>query len=145
MSIKVRYVYGPQKKSDKYLQDIEDIDCKFFGESVSYKPKEKFHWWLVFDDDKIVGYAGLDTTSLKDKAFLCRAGVLPEYRGLGIHKKLIKARERMAKKLGFDRVVTYTSHDNIKSSNSLIKRGYLLYRPGAEWGINNATYFSKEL
>jgi GNAT superfamily N-acetyltransferase len=143
MAIKIRLVCRPHENNN-FCQVIKELDDYFFP-GAPYFGAPGCYWWIAFDDDKPIGYAGLDTVRLKNKAFLCRGGVLSQYRGNGIHKRLIKARERMARKLGFDRIVTYTDHDNIASSNSLIKRGYIRYRPGAEWGVDNAIYFSKEV
>jgi GNAT superfamily N-acetyltransferase len=143
MAIKIRLVCRPEKLVKKHIETLEQLDEHFFP-GVPY-PIKGSYWWIAFDDDKPIGYAGLDPTRFKNKCFLCRAGVVAQYRGTGIHKRLIKARERMARKIGIKRVVTYTSHDNIPSCNSLIKRGYIRYRPGAEYGVDNAIYFSKEL
>jgi GNAT superfamily N-acetyltransferase len=143
MSIRIRLVCRPNQEN-KYSSIVKELDDHFFP-GTPYFGAPGCYWWIAFDGDKPIGYAGLDTVRLKDKAFLCRGGVLASHRGLGIHKRLIKARERMARRLGIDRIVTYTDHNNIASSNSLIKRGYIRYRPGAEWGVDNAIYFSKEL
>lgn len=145
MSIKIRLVSSPDRVNEKYIDIIDKLDEKIFGDGYGYPNKEKSYWWAVFNDDNIIGFAGLDTVVFKGKAFLCRAAINNEFRNIGLHKRLIIARERKSKKLGLKEIVTYTSHDNISSSNSLIKRGYIRYKPRVEYGIKNAIYFFKEL
>jgi GNAT superfamily N-acetyltransferase len=144
MAIKIRYVFGPTKPQGiKLIELLNNLDKKIFPHD-ELENKYGSYWWIAYDDDKPVGFAGLRVIS-GYAALLCRAGVVQNYRGIGIHKRLIKAREKMAKKLQVPKIITYTSHENIKSSNSLIKAGYFRYQPTYEWGIKNAIYFCKEI
>jgi RimJ/RimL family protein N-acetyltransferase len=76
-------------------------------------------------------------------AFLALCGVIKDYRGYGLQKRMIRVRMQKAKQLGVTRVITYTSHDNAASANSLISSGFRLYVPRWEWGIRNGNYFRK--
>ena len=106
-----------------------------------YKP-DRGHWWVAYAEcGKPVAFAGL-VRSLKwsDTGYLCRAGVLYEYTGKGLQKRLIKARLVMAKKLGWSWVITDTTN-NPASANSLISCGFKIYRPGNPWSFRNAIYW----
>jgi GNAT superfamily N-acetyltransferase len=107
---------------------------------------QKGHWWIAYADNIIpVGFAGLvRSISWWDCGYLCRAGVLTEYTGKGIQKRLIKAREAQAKKLGWNWLITDT-RDNPASSNNLISCGFKLYNPTHPWGFKDALYWRKKL
>jgi len=101
-------------------------------------------WWVVECVGEPVAYGGLEHLP-EDRGFLCRVGVLRAHRRKGLHRRLIRARERGARALGMKRLVTYTDKDNVSSSNNLIKCGYQLYRPEGEWGALNGLYWWRDL
>lgn len=87
------------------------------------------YWWLAEDaDGAAVGFAGL-AHAYEGRGFLHRVGVLPEHRGNGLQKRLIRARERGGRGLGMVRLITYTSRTNSASLNSLVSCGYRFYNP----------------
>ena len=102
------------------------------------------HWWVAYDGDVPVAYAGVKLLE-GNLAFLCRAGVLPAWRGKGLQAKLIRARVSWVKKQGMTRAVTYTVLENPPSSNNLIKCGFKLYTPQWKWGGSDALYWFKNL
>lgn len=101
------------------------------------------YWFMAFDEDKIPCAYAAFTILPTGFGFLSRAGVLPGARGHGLQKRLVRARERNARGFGVSRMVTYTSLDNVQSSNNLIKSGYRLYVPPYEWGIKNGLYWER--
>jgi len=105
------------------------------------------HWWLLMDGGLAVGFASLEIYYylVGWPAFLSLSGIIPMYRGQGLQKKLIRVRERMARKIDCGRIVTYSSYDNYASANNLINCGYRLYLPQKEWGIAGGYYFRKIL
>ena len=106
-----------------------------------YKP-ERGHWWIAYAaDGKPVAFAGL-VRSIKwtDTGYLCRAGVLDGYTGNGLQKRLIQARIKQAKKLGWNWLITDTTN-NPASANSLINAGFKIYTPGQPWSYKNAIYW----
>jgi GNAT superfamily N-acetyltransferase len=106
-----------------------------------YKP-DRGHWWVAYaEDGKPVAFAGL-VRSIKwtDTGYLCRAGVLDEFTGHGLQRRLILARIRKAKELGWNWLITDTTN-NPASSNSLINCGFKIYTPGQPWGFRNAIYW----
>jgi GNAT superfamily N-acetyltransferase len=102
-------------------------------------------WWIAVEDGKDVGFAGLvRTVSWIDCGYLCRAGVVPTYRGRGLQKKFICVRLRQAKALGWKWVITDTT-DNLASANNLIACGFKLFQPTKPWGFKNALYWRRKL
>lgn len=144
MKFTIRYVYGPDKQSNKSREILDDLDQELFPGEEIYN-KDTGYWWLVYNkNNKPIGFAGLDIFT-DGRGFLCRSGVLSEARGHGIQKRLIKLRESKAKKEKIKVICTYTSHDNIYSCNNLIICGYKRYEPKYIWGIDNGLYFYKNL
>lgn len=109
--------------------------------------KEPSTWWLAWDGDEPVAYAGmvLYPDIGKPGGFLSRCGVLPCARGQGLQRRLIRVREREIVRCGYDRAFTYTSRDNYASANNLIACGYRLYHPPFLWGLRDGLYFEKVL
>lgn len=104
-------------------------------------------WWVVKTDEKVVGYAGLKILDGIDKgtAYLCRCGILPEYQGLGLQKKLVEVREREAIKRRCPILLTYTSTDNYPSLQNLIRMGFNLYDPAYRYAGKDFFYLQKRL
>lgn len=103
-------------------------------------------WWIVYDGKTPVAYAGAIHLKEKNRVYLCRAGVLPEYRGLGLQKQLIRKRLLWAKSCGVSTVITYTDLDNVFSSNNLIASGFKLYKPDLPWGnSDDALYWTRKV
>jgi ribosomal protein S18 acetylase RimI-like enzyme len=99
---------------------------------------------------EIVGYAGHRLPpELPGMAFLSRSGVLPEARGIGIQKRLIRARLAHIRRHspGVTHAVTYTAVSNAASSNSLIACGFKLFWPraGELWVGPEFNYWRKAI
>lgn len=103
-------------------------------------------WWIAYDEKNTpIGFAGLvPSASWNDAGYLCRAGVVPSARGLGIQNRLIAVRIRKAKAMGYNWLVSDT-RDNPASSNSLINQGFKLFDPTNPWGYSDALYWRKRL
>ena len=142
MSIKIRKV------------DVRDVDI---AKTLIYLQKQclpsdsicdikKGHWWIAYDEQMFpVGFAGMVRSyNFFDCGYLCRAGVVEKHQGKGIQKLLIKARERHAKRLGWNWLISDTT-DNPASANSLISCGFKLYNPSSPWGFKHALYWRKQL
>lgn len=103
------------------------------------------YWWIAYDEDTPCAFAGLVASSRWcDTGYLCRAGVLPTHRGNGIQKKLIRARVRKARKLGWNWLITDTYH-NPASANSLIAEGFKMFEPTIPWGAKGTLYWRLNL
>lgn len=88
-------------------------------------------YWLVYDEHGgAVGFASCRPSVVgADTAFLSRAGVVYGSRGHGLQRRLIRARLTWARKQGFTRAITFAHWDNVPSLRSLVKEGFLPYRP----------------
>lgn len=147
MKFRLQYIVNLNSKN---IELLDELDRKIFrGEPLYPKDTPHTKWWFVFSGSKgspLVGFAGL-TVYPNGIAFLCRSGILPKYRGHGLHLRLIRVREVYARKIGLTRLITYTNVSNISSANNLIRLGFTLYRPHRAWGLphKEALYFSKTL
>ena len=117
------------------------LQKKILPEDIPYKT-DRGHWWIAYaEDGKPVGFAGIvRSTRWTDTGYLCRAGVLDGFTGHGLQKRLIDARLRQARKLGWNWCITDTT-DNPASSNSLISCGFKIYTPSNPWSFKNAIYW----
>lgn len=106
------------------------------------------YWWIVYEDVhryKPIAFCGMTAVpTWHNTGYLCRSGVLPEFRGKGIQKKLIQTRINKAKSLGWKMLITDT-RDNLPSSNSLISKGFKLYRPQKPWSWPEALYWMRSI
>lgn len=134
----------PDEITPEFVQLLDKLEADTFEEGNPQDHKHGAFWWLAKTGETIAGFAGLFFYSDIRVGFLCECGVLPKYRGYGLQRRFIRARERYVKKKGYRRIITYTSPDNIPSANNLIKCGYKLYEPSYEWGVDNAFYFEKK-
>jgi GNAT superfamily N-acetyltransferase len=104
------------------------------------------YWWLVYDEEgTAVAFAGMVPSSqLVHAGYLIRCGVLEEARGNNLQIRLIRARERKAKKLGYTSLVTDTVSWAIASSNNLLKCGYKTFWPSYPWALKDSVYWKKD-
>ncbi len=98
-------------------------------------------YWLARVDNTPAGFSAAKFLPETNLVYLLRAGVLPTFRGRGIHDKLIDVRLRWARRLGATSVITYTLTDNVSSSNNLFDHGFRLYRPQTPWAGELANYW----
>ena len=102
-------------------------------------------WWVVFFDGNPVGFCGIKRSSRwSDAGYLCRAGVLHQFRGKGIQKKLIRVRITQAKKNGWQWLISDT-YENPASANNLIYSGFQMYIPSRTYGAEGTCYWRKKL
>ena len=90
-----------------------------FDDGVLETMTEKYHVFGAFHEEKLVGMG-----ALLDRGLISAAGVLPEYRGRGIQKKLIDARIACAAKMNLKAVVAGVHPNNAASISSLKDRGF---------------------
>lgn len=108
-------------------------------------PTDKGWWWVAYQDDQPAAFAALcRSVRWRDTGYLCRAGVLRAYRGAGLQKRLIRVRERWARRMGLRWLVTDT-FDNPASANSLIACGFRMFTPSAPWAAEGACYWRKRI
>jgi GNAT superfamily N-acetyltransferase len=131
---------------DEHELEIRDLHDETFGdEAPNVDASDDGYWWLVYRDKQPVAFAGL-AASLRyvDVGYLKRSGVILGHRGAGLQRRLIRAREAKARKLGWTHLVSDTS-DNPQSANNLIRAGYLIYEPEHKYGFRHTIYWKKDL
>ena len=134
-----------------------DIRCPVIQETLALLQKKCLpgdtpfdtnygYWWIVYDAHNLpCAFAGLvSSVRWLDTGYLCRAGVLPSHRGQGVQKRLIRARIRQARALGWSWLITDT-YQNPASSNSLIATGFKLFEPTKPWGAIQTLYWRLKL
>jgi GNAT superfamily N-acetyltransferase len=117
------------------------LQKKILPSDTVYKP-DRGHWWIAYTEDgKPIAFAGLvRSITWTDTGYLCRAGVLDGYTGHGLQRKLIRARQTQAKKLGWNWLITDTTN-NPASANSLINAGFKIYTPANKWSYRQSIYW----
>jgi GNAT superfamily N-acetyltransferase len=144
----VRSPYSIRKvdgTDDEIADEIRWLHDQCFGSSAPHIDPEEGQWWLAYHGKEPVGFAGmLPSARYTDAGYLSRSGVLPEHRGHGLQVRLLRARERQAKKNGWVVLRTDTTH-NPPSANSLIRAGYKTFTPEYPWGFDTTIYWRKEL
>jgi GNAT superfamily N-acetyltransferase len=100
-------------------------------------------WFIAYTaDDEPAGYAAwrphypMKTVNelhlTEEYGFLYRAGVLHEFRGHGVQKMLIEAREQDIVSKGINTAISYTDPKSAASMRSLMSAGYKPFVPTPE-------------
>lgn len=111
-----------------------------------FEDDPRTRYWVAWDDTKPVAFCGIRPVKYdKNTAFLNCAGVLDTYRGMGIHKRMIKIRINWAKRNDFTTLITYAHIENPASCNALISCGFRLYRPESLWAEYDFNYFQLQI
>lgn len=140
MSVKIREVDGTDAAD--ILAELHGV-C-FDGEA----PQADYdvgYWWMAYHDREPIAFAGITPSQLGfNCGYLKRCGILPDYRGQGLQKRLIRVREAKAKRLGWSRIVTDCTN-NPASANNLFRAGYKLFTPKHYWFRESTLYWTKNL
>lgn len=141
MTIRIRAV-------DCQKADVEELvrgmQTETFPLDDIADPLEGF-WWVAYEGTVPAAFAGLYWSQQIGKAgYLCRAGVLPTFRGMGLQSRLLAARTRKAKALGMTSLVT-TTFDNPHSINNLIDSGFRAFEHPNPYGVEGTCYWRKPL
>ncbi len=89
---------------------------------------EKGMFWIVVDDEKMVGTAGMKFLSL-GKGLIKRFYISPEHRGKGIASRLMSKLEEFGKSKKFDELVLDTDLDNQRAVIFYEKNGFTRFVP----------------
>ena len=99
-------------------------------------------WWIAYLGDEPMGFAGMrPSVRWEGTGYLCSAGVLPQFRGRGLQRRLIRKRVAKAFKNGWHTVITDTLHDNWASMRSLIACNFKPYLPVVKWGDKHGAVY----
>lgn len=138
----------PDQLSPDAAGDIARLDRILFEGDEPTQLTERW-WWIIRDaKGQAVGFAGLrgcKAEANKGLAMLTRAGVIGKHRRKGLHKALIAARVRHAKREGFREVIAYVRGRNLASANALIASGFKLYEPAVRYAGEETMYFRRVL
>ena len=126
------------------LQQIETLDKKLFPTDEPY-PHQTALWWIARSSGRTAGFCGLKIFEKDGFAFLCRSGVVPRYRGYGVHRTMIKRRIDYARRHGLGSVISYTKPDNPASGNNLSRLGFVMYNPENQWVGPDFIYWIKDI
>jgi hypothetical protein len=137
MSSKTRSDYRIREvDANEWADELNELNDVTFGDSAPSLTETYLrdgHWWLCFYGKHAGAFAGsIQSERHEDAGYLCRAGVLPWYRGHRLQRRLLRVREGFARRLGWRWTRTDTT-DNIASANSLIAAGYRLFQPAVPW------------
>lgn len=129
-------------KESQLLKDLQKTILPYDREETT----NTGWWWIARTADGFpAAFCGMKRSSKwSDTVYLCRAGVLRDFRGHGLQARLIRVRALKAKELGMNWLVSDT-YDNPASSNSLINCGFKLYDPSSPWGAKGTLYWRKRL
>lgn len=105
----------------------KDIKDKILSCGYSLHDKNA-HWFVAYENKKYTGFGGLwKLNGLV--AYMGPTFVKEQFRGKGIHRRLIEARLEFAKNLNVDIVWSRAEMDNIASARNLIRCGFNLDKP----------------
>ena len=98
----------------------EDINRVKNGKSVLIIARD-------INTDDIVAYASLDNTRTQTQAELGKGIVRKEHRRRGIYESLVKAREKIAREMGFESLIVHPANDG-NSERVLRRLGFVTLR-----------------
>lgn len=138
----IKKVFNNGKVIDPELyKKIQKLDFKIFA-GCGNEFLTNRAWWVVIIKNKIIGYCGCIYS--EGICIFNRAWVHKDFRGKGIQKRMIKEREKAAKKqCGI--CVTYTTKNNFASANNLISAGFTLFCPQYQYAGEEMLYFRKKI
>jgi GNAT superfamily N-acetyltransferase len=126
--------------------EIARLDRECFADEASPVDLDTHNpecWLAVTAEGAPVAYAV--AVLIDGVAYLRRVGVVPEARGHGLQRRLIRARVAWARGVGASRVETYTAHDNPYSMASLIACGFRPHVPPWAYVGAGVVYWRKDL
>jgi len=127
--------------NERLYEQLKVLDARvFYG--CGNKFLKNRDWWVIERGNVIIAYCGCWYN--QSVCMFNRAWVHPNYRGQGIQTRMIKARLKAAKE-DCTIAITYTTIDNPKSANNLIKAKFKLYIPSYQYAGADKIYFSKHL
>lgn len=135
--------------AEDYAEDLEWLHRSTFLDGAPIADFSEGYWWIAFEQTKYgpaaAAFIGIRQSILDmHTGYFTRVGVLPHHRGHGLQRRLMRAMEAKARKVGWVRIVSDT-RDNPHSANNLIAAGYRMFNPDPPWGFTDACYWTKSL
>lgn len=124
---------------------LADLHARTFSPTVPFPGVWPAYWWVVYDGKKPAAFAFMcGSDRYADTGYFGRVGVLPEYRGRGLQRRLMRAAERKARALGWIAMVSDTRNKPYSAAN-FKALGYEQFTPENPWDFPCAIYWRKEL
>ena len=101
------------------------------AEEMAEKVGGRGESFVALDDKKVVGTASIAIKRMslwcgnEDYGFFCLAGVLPDYAGRGIYRRLCTKREDYSKTMGLNKICFDTNEKNSHLLSMAKKNGFL--------------------
>ncbi len=135
--------------ADEYEDELEHLHRATFNDGTPLADFTEGYWWIAFEQTKYgpapAAFIGIRQSILGlHTGYFIRVGVLDLHRGHGLQRRLMRAMEQKAKKVGWVRIVTDT-RNNPHSANNIIAAGYRMFNPEPPWGFTDASYWTKDL
>ena len=131
---------------DADVPQIRELDRLCFPSDSPGYDAEAVWWCARTLREDVVAFAAIRASQQwAGVGYLNRCGVHDAWRGLGLQRRLLRAREAYARQQGWSYVVTDTTPENTASANNLIRAGFTLYQPRHPWGLRRALYWIKAL
>lgn len=128
----------------KDLEVIKKLQAEIFDPDDWVVGLGLHYWFVAWDGGEPVAFGGLQVYTNK-VGFLSLSGVLPSHRGIGLQRRLIKSRVRLAYRLNCLRLVTYTVCNNPTSMRSILRCDFQPYWPEHAWAGEEVVYFERNL
>jgi GNAT superfamily N-acetyltransferase len=104
------------------------------------------YWWIVYLDTEPVAFAGLVPFDPCLHVGYCkRCYVKPDHHGHGLQFRMLMAREKKARELGWTMIVSECGENNLWSASNFRKAGYIEFEPEQPWAKEPSIYFKKEI
>lgn len=126
---------------------IGELHKDSFDGGLEALPALSGAWWIVWYGETPIGFCGIHRSScFKRTAYLCRVAVAQYHQGFGLQKRLIRVREKWARRNDIICVITDTDSENYASSNSLINCGYKMWEPrqSIKWADHDVPLYWKK-
>ena len=145
MTYRIREVDASDEEIAETIKEFNRIECAWPVLTEDELEGDGCHWWLAYDKEKPIGFAGLTPSQRYPNAgYFKRVLVLPRYRGRQLQSRFFRALERRARAIGWDMIVSETTN-TVYSANNFIRAGYRLFDPEYPWAFSNSLYWKKEL
>lgn len=132
--------------ADEYADELDALHRETFNDGTPIADFTEGYWWIAFDELVLpAAFIGIRQSILgPHTGYFIRVGVLPEHRGQGLQRRLMRAMHQKARKVGWVRIVSDT-RNNPHSANNIIAAGYRMFNPEPPWGFTDACYWTKDL
>lgn len=131
---------------DDDATELRILHTLTFGTAAAQPNFDHGIWWVAIEvkSGVRVGFIGAKrSTMFRHMLYLERVGVLPQHRGRGLQRRLMRAVEKRCKRMNWRGIISDTT-DNIPSANNFIVSGYKLFQPTRPWSFATALYWRKD-